>query len=207
MIFCTLIILYKAFMGSGDFNSELITEIETEYQKLDELCDGDEYFTSNFGGKFFSINDSKKIGYIRNLIEDNKKINERERAILLASLIYSADKIANTVGHYDAYRKNVEIKDRFVFELINPIDTSNKKIEIHREDANELVKNVYADVTFIDTPYNSRQYSRFYHLLENIIKWEKPILEGVAMKPPAENMSDYSKSNAPKVKDLILKNL
>ncbi len=200
-------VIYKAFMGASTYDSELLTEIAKEYQKLDELCVGDEYFTLNFGGKFFSVNDSKKIGQVRNLIEKNTKINDRERAILLASLIYSADKIANTVGHYDAYRKNVEIKDRFVFELINPVDTSNKKINIYREDANELVKNIYADVTFIDPPYNSRQYSRFYHLLENIVKWEKPVLEGVAMKPPAENMSTYSKSNAPKVFDDLIQNL
>lgn len=200
-------VIYKAFMGVSTYDSELLTEIAKEYQKLDELCVGDEYFTSNFGGKFFSVNDSKKIGQVRNLIEKNTKINDRERAILLASLIYSADKIANTVGHYDAYRKNVEIKDRFVFELINPVDTSNKKINIYREDANEIVKNIYADVTFIDPPYNSRQYSRFYHLLENIVKWEKPVLEGVAMKPPAENMSTYSKSTAPKVFDDLIQNL
>lgn len=30
------------------------------------------------------------------------------------------DKVANTVGHYDAYRKIKNIDDKFVYELINP---------------------------------------------------------------------------------------
>ena len=41
---------------------------------------------------------------------------------------------------------------------------SNKKkvIEIYREDSNDLAKRVKCDIAYIDPPYNSRQYSRFY---------------------------------------------
>lgn len=39
-------------------------------------------------------------------------------------------------------------------------------------DANQLVRKVKADIAFIDPPYNSRQYSRFYHILENIVQWK-----------------------------------
>ena len=35
---------------------------------------------------------------------------------------------------------------------------------------------------YIDTPYNSRQYGDAYHLLENIARWEKPRVEGIAKK-------------------------
>ena len=41
---------------------------------------------------------------------DQKAINEKEFFILLSSLLYSVDRVANTVGHYDAYRKNVTLK-------------------------------------------------------------------------------------------------
>ena len=65
-------------------------------------------------------------------------------------------------------------------------------------------KKIKADIAFIDPPYNSRQYSRFYHVLENITKWEKPKLYGTALKPKEENMSEYCKTSAPKAfKDLI----
>lgn len=32
--------------------------------------------------------------------------------------------------------------------------------------------------------------------LENITKWEKPELTGIAMKPPEENMSEYCRARA-----------
>ena len=41
------------------------------------------------------------------------------------------DKIANTCGHYDAYRKIKNIPESFVFELINPKNyDKNKKNKI-----------------------------------------------------------------------------
>lgn len=103
------------------------------------------------------------------------------------------DKVANTVGHYDAYRKIDTIEDKFVYELINPEKTSDKFF-IYRMDANILVRKVKADIAFIDPPYNSRQYSRFYHVLENVVQWKKPQLVGTALKPQAENMSEYGRS-------------
>ncbi len=67
-----------------------------------------------------------------------------------------------------------------------------------------MVRKVKADIAFIDPPYNSRQYSRFYHVLENVVQWKKPQLEGTALKPQAENMSEYCRSSAPEVfADLI----
>jgi adenine-specific DNA-methyltransferase len=55
---------------------------------------------------------------------------------------------------------------------IDPIDA--QKISIFQKDANILTKKIKADVVYIDPPYNSRQYSRFYHVLETLIKWDKP---------------------------------
>ena len=200
-------IIYNAFFGTDTINEKRIYELANHFQSIKTNEFDDDYFVDNFGGKFFSKNDARIIGEIRTQIEDNQEITARERAILIASLIYSTDKIANTVGHYDAYRKKVDIKDKFIFELINPINMSGKQIQKFRRDSNELAREVSADIAFIDPPYNSRQYSRFYHVLEGIAKWDKPVLEGVAMKPPAENMSDYCRATAPKVFDDLIANL
>ena len=198
-------VIYKAFFSTESFNKDIIKNKENKYQKL-KVCNGN-YFSQNYGGKFFSNNDARVIGEIREDIDKDKSLSDREKSILLASLVYSCDKVANTVGHYDAYRKKIQIEDRFKFELIKPIDTNGKDVFIHRVDANELVKKIKADVVFIDPPYNSRQYSRFYHLLENLVKWTKPELEGVAMKPPVENMSEYSKTKAPEKFDELIQNI
>ena len=195
-------IIYKAFFNSKNFNKKKIIEISKRYLELNANKVPSNYFDKNFGGKFFSLNDAKFIGFIRDKIS-NENCTTTEKNILLASLLYSADKTANTVGHYDAYRKKIKIKDRFMFRLIEPIKHS-AKIQIFREDANELVKKIKCDVCYIDPPYNSRQYSRFYHILENLTQWKKPKLFGEALKPETENMSEYCKTKAPeKFQELI----
>ncbi len=200
-------IIYKAFFGNGEFSEKVINEYKERFQKINPNRLKDNYFSENFGGKYFSDNDSKVIGKIREEIKKLKgSLSDREYCILLASLIYSMDKVANTVGHYDAYRKIKNIEDRFVFDLIKP-EKPSEKFFIYRQDANRLVRKVKADIAFIDPPYNSRQYSRFYHVLENVVQWKKPKLEGTALKPQAENMSEYCRSSAPEVFADLIKNI
>ena len=165
----------------------------------------DNYFSDNFGDKFFDYKNSKLIGHIREDVEKRKvALTHKEYAILLTSLIYSIDKIANTVGHFDAYIKKNILYHPLSIQLIRPLDP--QCVEIFREDSNILAENITADVAYIDPPYNSRQYSRFYHIYENLVTWEKPELFGVAMKPKAQNMSAYCTSSAPVAfRDLISK--
>ena len=197
-------IIYKAFFNSKKYNFDKLVKLQTKFNSFDPDKMKNNYFSNNFGEKYFSLNDSKKIGEIRENIE-NININNDERNILLASLLYSADKSANTVGHYDAYIKNKKIYDKFSFNLIEPLKP-DAKVKIYREDGNILAEKINSDVVYIDPPYNSRQYSRFYHLLENLAQWKKPKLHGTALKPDPENISDYCKTSAPKsLADLINK--
>jgi len=199
-------VIYKAFFGTEKYDRKKLEDIANIYNSVNGTDLADNYVSLNYGDKYFQYNDAKVIGYIRQDIEDRKNsgsINEREASILIASLLYSFDRCANTVGHYEAYIQKKDIRASFVFELIKPIK-SKTKINIERKDANVLARAVRADVAFIDPPYNSRQYSRFYHVMETITKWDKPILKGVAMKPPEENMSEYCRSKAPEAfRDLI----
>jgi len=187
--------IYKAFFDKGDWNQEKINNIIKNYNNINGEDLGDNYFSTNFGGKFFSKNSAKIIGFIRENIEENKNnLTEREYHMLISSLLYSTDKIANTVGHYDAYFKKEFVEDNFFMRPIDPIEV--KSALIFREDANSLAKKIQTDIVYIDPPYNSRQYSRFYHVLETLTKWDKPKLHGVALKPEPENMSDYCRVSA-----------
>lgn len=152
------------------------------------------------------------MGYIREKIQEllhTKIINQKEYFILLASLLYSVDKVANTVGHYDAYRKKAMLKDRLQFELIKPFLNPHIHTEIYQQDSNTLVKKLHTqdtklDIAFIDPPYNSRQYSRFYHFLETLAKNHSPKLYGIALKPKPENLSLYCTARAEEAfKDLV----
>ncbi len=190
-------VIYRAFFENEPFDNEKILAYKTRYQSFAKETLSENYFSENFGDKYFSRHDAKVIGFIRDDLSHNAdNFTPKEFNILLASLIFSMDKIANTVGHYDAYRKIKKIEDRFEYDLIDA-QPSAGTFDIYREDANQLAKKVKADVAFVDPPYNSRQYSRFYHILENITKWDCPPLTGTALKPPPENMSEYCRSSAP----------
>lgn len=196
---------YKAFFGRGGYDLSKLSMFADAVAITDKNTLSDNYVSVSYGDKYFEYDDAKLIGFVREKIQrdyETGKLAEREFDILLASLLYSLDRCANTVGHYDAYVKKAFQSD-FVFELIEPV-VRETEVRIYREDANQLARRICADVAFVDPPYNSRQYSRFYHVLETIVKWDKPPLSGKAMKPPLENMSEYSKVNASIVfKDLI----
>ena len=196
-------IAYKAFFDNSKWDSKKIVDIVNEYNTLNPQEIKENYFSKNFGGKFYEKEVSKLIGHIREDIESRKnELNEKEYAILLTSLIYTIDRLANTVGHFDAYIKKPIIKRPLNFRLIQTEDFSGAKI--YREDSNQLVKSLKGDIAYIDPPYNSRQYSRFYHIYENLVKWEKPKLHGVALKPEPENMSKYCTVKAKEAfKDLV----
>ena len=136
-----------------------------------------------------------------------KKINTKERAMLITSLLYGLDKIANTCGHYDAYRKNATLTNELILALPEP-NTHLKHNECYNCDTNELVKNISADVVYIDPPYNSRQYSDAYHLIENIARWEKPAVFGVARKMDRKAIkSKYCTHSAPEAFAELIKNI
>jgi adenine-specific DNA-methyltransferase len=166
--------------------------------------------SDTFGDTFFSRVDCRKIGYIREDIENRYhkgEINERERALLITSLLYAADKIANTCGHYDAYRRGAVFDRRIELAVPLPCDKLNSGNRCFNTNTNAWISTIYADIVYIDPPYNSRQYCDAYHLLENIARWEKPKVTGVARKMDRTALkSDYCTNNAPDAfEDLISK--
>ncbi len=201
-------VIYKGFLLQENYDMDKLIKIVEKYNRINKIKLKDNYVSINFGDKYFNKEDAKLIGEIRQDLETSffqGEVNQKEYYMLLSSLLFSVDKVANTCGHYDAYRKIDKIESKFRYELILPKQLNEKqKVEIYREDSNKLAKKIKADIAFIDPPYNSRQYSRFYHVLENITKWEKPKLYGTALKPKEENMSEYCKTSALNAfKDLI----
>ncbi len=198
---------YLAWFGNEKIDKNKIKIFINKYNSLSNLEEN--YFSINFSDTYFSKDNCKKIGYIREDIEANylsNNLNTRERAILITSLLYAMDKIANTVGHYDAYRKNGNLDKKLELCMLDlKSNINNKNNKVFNEDSNELVKSIKADVVYIDPPYNSRQYSDAYHLLENVAMWEKNEVHGVAKKMERNGIkSKYCSVSAPLAfKDLI----
>ncbi|MBA4320517.1 MAG: hypothetical protein C0412_19125, partial [Flavobacterium sp.] len=192
----------KAFLGTSEIDFD---ETEKKVVLLNSLkTDRDNYFSEHFGNTYFTLENARKIGAIREKINEIAK-NENEKVVLITSLLYAVDKVANTVGHYDAYRKKLDTTQplRLLAPDFDPGNNLNN--EIYQRDANQLIREISCDVLYIDPPYNSRQYSDAYHLLENLVTWEKPPVHGKAKKMDRSHIkSDYCLTSAPRAfSDLI----
>lgn len=198
-------ISFIVWFGNESVDYEKIIFLIAELNDLNAVHDN--YVSKNFGNRYFSIENARKIGAIRQKIDSYKNLNDRERSFLLVSLLYATDKVANTVGHYDAYRKKMDTLNPIFLRV--PELNRNQPNLIYQKDANELVRNFKADLVYIDTPYNSRQYGDAYHLLENIMEWKKPVVEGVAMKMVNRQhiKSSYSTSKAPQAFDDLISHI
>lgn len=188
-------VMYRAFFAPTEWDETKVQAIINEFNAVNPHKLRDNYFSKNFGGKFFDADTAKIVGYIRERLQKMRhELTDKEFSVLLASLIYSIDRRANTLGHFDAYIKKPIFAQPFEMHMID-VEGYNA-VEIHQEDANQLARYINVDVTYLDPPYNSRQYSRFYHVYENLVQWKKPPLYGIALKPKEENMSDYCRSSA-----------
>lgn len=201
---------FNAFFGSEEINEPKLKSIIERYNSANNLKEN--YFSKNFSDTFFSKANCKKIGFIREDINNqflNNNINQREKDYLITSLLYSMDHIANTVGHYDAFRRGGELnKELLLLPLQVKSPKNNKRNEIYKEDSNELVKHVSCDLVYIDPPYNSRQYCDAYHLLENVASWKKPEVFGTARKMDRSGLkSRYCENSAPRVFERLIADL
>ena len=189
-----------AWFGYEKYSSKKIIKLIYNYNQV--VTKENNYMRKNFADTFFSADDCSKIGFIREDIETkyrNREINFKEYAILITSLLYAMDKIANTVGHYDAYRRNIEFGKPLTLNILLPEENINSNNVCYNLDANELIKTIQGDLLYLDPPYNSRQYCDAYHLLENVARWEKPEVYGVARKMDRASLkSEYCMTTAAK---------
>ena len=149
---------------------------------------------------YFSEHNGKKIDAIRTKIEfwkTEKKISSALYYFLLASLLESADKVANTASVYGAFLKKIKktaqkelILEPAIFEI------NSHSHEVYNEDSNILIKKIEGDILYLDPPYNAREYGANYHLLNTIAKYDRFTPKGKT------GLRDYSKSAFCKKKEV-----
>ena len=122
--------------------------------------------------QYFTDHNGKKIDTIRIKIEEwksSKKINKKTYYFLLASLLESADKVANTASVYGAFLKHIKksAQKNLILEPADFIESKNSH-KVFNEDSNTLIRKISGDILYLDPPYNHRQYGANYHLLNTI---------------------------------------
>jgi adenine-specific DNA-methyltransferase len=131
---------------------------------------------SGSGRQYFSDENGKKIDGVRQQIEKwkaSKEINNELYFFLLASLLESADKVANTASVYGAFLKHLKksAQKTLVIEPAEYILNDNEH-QVFNEDSNLLIKEIEGDILYLDPPYNARQYGANYHLLNTIALYD-----------------------------------
>jgi len=160
--------------------------------------------------QYFSDENGKIIDTIRQGIEgwkNTKRIESNQYYFLLASLLESADKVANTASVYGAFLKHLKktaqkklVLQPAVFEM-----NGNKHIVFNR-DSNELIKEISGDILYLDPPYNARQYGSNYHILNTIAKYEEFIPRGKTGLPVYQKSKYCSKNTVLSEFEELIKN-
>jgi adenine-specific DNA-methyltransferase len=177
-------VLIRNYIG----NHNPIPDKELLIKKLNNLMPVEGFIYKNYclgggaGRQYFSDENGKKIDAVRQQIEKwkiNNAIDENTFYFLLASLLESSDKIANTASVYGAYLKHLK-KTAQKSLILEPADfeTNGNEHVVYQEDSNELIKNIKGDILYLDPPYNSRQYGANYHMLNTIAKYDTFIPRG-----------------------------
>lgn len=140
---------------------------------------------------YFTKSNAKKADAVRIKIEELKNANMidiNEYYFLLASLLQSLDKVANTTSVYAGFLK--EFKSSAIKTLIiKPIHTNinNGKNTVYRKDVLDITDEF--DVIYLDPPYVARQYGSCYSPLNFVVEYNTDIeIRGIT------GIYDYYKS-------------
>ncbi|MBN2351774.1 MAG: DNA adenine methylase [Spirochaetales bacterium] len=162
-------------------------------------CDNQEKLpvTNAYGGHYFSPRQSVWIDVLRYSLPSN----ELAKSVALAALIQAASQCAAAPGHTaqpfqptqtakpfieEAWGKDIVNKTKAAFEILAG-QFAKRTGQAKIADANEAAKKLKkGDLVFIDPPYSSVHYSRFYHVLETIAQGSCGAVSGVGRYPASE---------------------
>jgi adenine-specific DNA-methyltransferase len=137
--------------------------------------------------KFFTIENAKRIDYIRNKLETIKDISEDEYKFILASILISADAVSNVPAVYGCFLKNFKTKAVKNLTLLpihnNTMLAVDGSHTYHSDVLNvDFIRSFESDLVYLDPPYNERQYSKNYFPLNIIAKTPEILLSELPLK-------------------------
>lgn len=132
--------------------------------------------------QYFSDENGMRCDAVRQKIEIWKRkrfITMNEYYFLVASLLESIDKYANTASVYGAFLKKLKSSATRPF-VLQPakLIINDQNHNVFNKDINVLIEKISGDILYLDPPYNQRQYATNYHLLETIAKYDHPKVFG-----------------------------
>ncbi|MBO4515946.1 DNA adenine methylase [bacterium] len=147
------------------------------------------YFEKTYSGTYFSQKQCQEIDSIRYAI--SKQENKNKQNLYLFALMGAMCKVQSTPGHFAQYMpaNHSRIIPLQKMDLLNEFYSkcnaysnlyfSKKNNKAFSFDFHKLLKeNICGkvDTIYLDSPYTQEQYSRFYHVLETVVKYDNPIV-------------------------------
>lgn len=146
------------------------------------------FFEQTYSGTYFSKKQCSDIDSIRYAIE---KIDSQERkALYLLALMSAMCKVQSTPGHFAQFMpathsriiplQKMDLFQEFLTKCNNysRLVFSDKRNKAFCSDYKILLKECddikQVDTIYLDSPYSQEQYSRFYHVLETVVKYDSP---------------------------------
>ncbi len=213
--------LFKESFSNYFYDYSVITDLKV-YQKVElaqrklikEKFDIDFHlFVKHYSGTYWSFEQCVWIDALRKTAEKYK--DEKIYYAILSSLMYAMSYSTQSTGHFAQYRdgnsveamkniiiyrlKNVyDLFSKKLEELVNSLDNHLKKITTTTFSYEKCLKNLPQKSTvYADPPYAPVHYSRFYHVLETLVKYDYPELEFKGRYRGDRHQSPFSqKSNA-----------
>jgi len=178
--------------------------ISYEFDKSDKHL-----FVKNYSGTYWSFQQCLEIDAIYHVAQKykNKSIYEA----IIGALMFAMSYCSQSTGHFAQYRdvkdqKNFQdimtyriksMKDLFIskLNLLLTYDRShNHKFESYSLSFDELLeKSDPESVIYADPPYANVHYSRFYHVLETLVKYDYPEVKFKGRYRQDRHQSPFSK--------------
>ena len=179
-----------------DYNSidnyEKLTKLEIQQQNLiySNFEIGFHLFVKYYSGTYWSYTQCVWIDSIRAVAEEYK--GKSDYYIILSSLIYAMSYTSQSTGHFAQFRDVTEsnmhdimlyrIRDIWTYfekkflEILNMVDVeATNRYTITTLDYLDCLRLIERNtIVYADPPYSSVHYSRFYHAIETLIRYDYP---------------------------------
>ena len=204
------VISQALIVNNENISSELAIKLLSSNYKYNLERNIYNYFQDKYSDTYFSEAQCKDIDSIRFAIDKVK--NKGQKALFLLALMAAMSSCESTPGHFAQYLnkdhkrliniRKMSVYDDFITKCDNykNIITSSYKNKAFNLNAIDFVKSKDFDevgCVYIDTPYTAEQYSRFYHILETICKYDFPVLEeNKALYRSDRYISEFSKNSS-----------
>ena len=162
--------------------------------ELNSLKGYDGWFTAHYGGDEntktkmpFQKKNTRKLDAIRDRI-DELVLDDIDKSVILASLLFALDSVDSTLGHYASYlsRWSARSYKELYLKLPKRIKTDGNHTVIGGN-IFDTVETNHIDLAYFDPPYGSNnekmppsrvRYASYYHIWTTVVKNDKPELFG-----------------------------